>query len=114
MPILGDIINILLCQLPSSVRFNAIDCSNIADYVSLLNILLAAAPRLKNNSLTSQLMKIQGPPTKSRKEFIEGRLGINLEVLACLTGITLVGDDYQDYAIYVTWNFDITHKNEET
>ncbi|CAB4394801.1 unnamed protein product [Rhizophagus irregularis] len=114
MPLLGDVIDILLCHLPSSVRFNAIDCSNLSDYVSLLSILLTAAPRLKDNSpLTLQLMKLLQPPAKPMKEFVEERLGLSLTILARLTGITFLNAYYQDYAVYVTWNFDITNKVED-
>ncbi|GBC02154.1 hypothetical protein RclHR1_04480018 [Rhizophagus clarus] len=114
MPILGDVMDVLLCRLPSSVRFNTIDCSNLADYVSLLNILLTAAPRLKDNSLlTLQLMKLLHQPANLMKEFVEERLGLNLNILARLTGITFVNAYYKDYAVYVTWNFDLTHKVED-
>ncbi|RIA99399.1 hypothetical protein C1645_356866 [Glomus cerebriforme] len=114
IPILGDVIDILLCHLPSSVRFNAIDCSNLADYISLLNILLVAAPRLKDNSLlTLQLMKLRDPPVKPMKEFVEERLGVSLDVLASLTGITFTNAYYQDYAVYVTWNFNIICKAKD-
>ena len=105
--ILGDVIDILLCQLPPPVKFNAVDCSNLGDYISLINILLAAAPRLKDNSLlTLQLMKLHKPPAEPLKEFVEKRLGISLDALERLTGIKFINAYYQDYAVYVTWSFD--------
>jgi hypothetical protein len=83
IPILGDVIDTLLYRLPSSVRFNAIDCSNLADYVSILNILFSAAPRLIDNSLlTLQLMRLRDSPAEPMNEFIEERLGVKLSVIA--------------------------------
>jgi hypothetical protein len=113
IPILGDVIDTLLYRIPSSVRYNTIDCSNLADYVSTLNMLLAAAPRLKDNSLlTLQLMKLHDPPAKPMEEFVEERLGVGLNVIASLTGITYIDAYYKDYAVYVRWKFDITYKAE--
>jgi hypothetical protein len=111
MPILGDVIDTILYRLPSSVRFNAIDCSNLADYVSILNILFSAAPRLADNSLlTLQLMKLLDSPAKPMNEFVEERLGVKLSVVASLTGITYIDAYYKDFAVYVTWKFDIICK----
>ncbi|RHZ82289.1 hypothetical protein Glove_110g136 [Diversispora epigaea] len=117
IPIIGDAIDILLCRLSSSTQFNIIDCSNLADFVSLLNLLLVAIPRLKNvkkpnNLFSLQLMKLSGPPPKPMKEFIEERLGVELNILSYLTGITLDNCHYKDFAVYATWNFDITSKLE--
>lgn len=113
MPVLGDIIDTLLCQLPPSVRFNAIDCSNLADHVSLLNIIFAAAPRLKDNSqLTLQLIKLHNPPDNSMEEFVEQKLGLSLNILSKLTGITFVNAYSKDYAVYVTWEFDLAKDKE--
>ncbi|RGB41235.1 hypothetical protein C1646_685806 [Rhizophagus diaphanus] len=114
MPVLGDIIDTLLCRLPPSVRFNAIDCSNLADHISLLNIILAAAPRLKDNSrLTLQLIKLHNPPNNSMKEFVEQQLGLSLNTLSKLTGIIFVNAYSKDYAVYITWKFDIAKDKEE-
>ncbi|PKC13430.1 hypothetical protein RhiirA5_351617, partial [Rhizophagus irregularis] len=114
VPILGDVIDTLLYRLPSSVRFNAIDCSNLADYVSILNILFSAAPRLMDNSLlTLQLMRLRESPSKPMNEFVEERLGVNLNVIASLTGITYIDAYYKDFAVYSTWKFDIKCKTED-
>ncbi|GBC23163.2 uncharacterized protein OCT59_013938 [Rhizophagus irregularis] len=114
VPILGDVIDTLLYRLPSSVRFNAIDCSNLADYVSILNILFSAAPRLMDNSLlTLQLMRLRESPSKPMNEFVEERLGVNLNVIASLTGITYIDSYYKDFAVYSTWKFDIKYKTED-
>ncbi|CAG8485636.1 12222_t:CDS:2 [Rhizophagus irregularis] len=113
-PVLGDIIDTLLCRLPPSVRFNAIDCSNLADHVSLLNIIFAAAPKLKDNSqLTLQLIKVHNPSDNSMKKFVEQQLGLSLNILSKLTGITFVNAYSKDYAVYVTWKFDIAKDKEE-
>ncbi|PKK65554.1 hypothetical protein RhiirC2_754860, partial [Rhizophagus irregularis] len=113
VPILGDVIDTLLYRLPSSVRFNAIDCSNLADYVSILNILFSAAPRLMDNSLlTLQLMRLRESPSKPMNEFIEERLGVNLNVIASLTGIIYLDAYYKDFAVYSTWKFDIKCETE--
>ncbi|PKC53126.1 hypothetical protein RhiirA1_430152, partial [Rhizophagus irregularis] len=114
VPILGDVIDTLLYRLPSSVRFDAIDCSNLADYVSILNILFSTAPRLMDNSLlTLQLMKLRESPSKPMNEFVEERLGVNLNVIASLTGITYIDAYYKDFAVYSTWKFDIKCKTED-
>ncbi|PKY37907.1 hypothetical protein RhiirA4_391196, partial [Rhizophagus irregularis] len=114
VPILGDVIDTLLYRLPSSVRFNAIDCSNLADYVSILNILFSSAPRLMDNSLlTLQLMKLRESPSIPMNEFVEERLGVNLNVIASLTGITYIDAYYKDFAVYSTWKFDIKCKTED-
>src|SRR5581483_9860663 len=73
------------------------------------------APRLKdsNSLLTSQLMKLCEEPTKPIEKFIEDRFGISLKAFARLTGITMVDSYYKDYAVYTTWKFDITCKDED-
>jgi hypothetical protein len=114
IPILGDVIDTLLYRLPSSARFNAIDCSNLADSVSILNILFSAAPRLADNSLlTLQLMDLRDSPVKPMNEFVEERLGVKLSVISSLTGITYIDAYYKDFAVYVTWKFDIICKVED-
>ncbi|CAG8608779.1 5623_t:CDS:1 [Diversispora eburnea] len=57
-------------------------------------------------------MKLSGPPPKPMKEFIEERLGVELNIFSYLTGITLDNCHYKDFAVYATWNFDITSKLE--
>ncbi|CAB4436066.1 unnamed protein product [Rhizophagus irregularis] len=47
------------------------------------------------------------------KKFVEQQLGLSLNILSKLTGITFVNAYSKDYAVYVTWKFDIAKDKEE-
>ncbi|CAB4380536.1 unnamed protein product [Rhizophagus irregularis] len=68
---------------------------------------------MDNSLLTLQLMKLRDSPSKPLNEFVEERLGVNLNVIASLTGITYIDAYYKDFAVYSTWKFDIKCKTED-
>ena len=57
-----------LCQfrLPADVTFDVIDTSNLADHVSLLNLLVACQPRLRKCVLFRCLLSISARSTPWR------------------------------------------------
>jgi hypothetical protein len=55
-------------------------------------------------------MRLHKSPAEPIKEFVEKRLGISLDALKRLTGIKFINAYYQDFAVYVTWSFEVKDK----
>ncbi|RGB27717.1 hypothetical protein C1646_673778 [Rhizophagus diaphanus] len=66
--------------------------------------------RKLNNCIKSLIESLEN---NSMNEFVEERLGVSLNVIASLTGITYIDAYYKDFAVYSTWKFDIKCKIED-
>eukprot|EP00775_Hariotina_reticulata_P001721 gene1721-2064_t len=82
-------------SLGDDVRFDAIDCSNVADHAGLLNVLVACGPRLNPKPwarlfVTSMNWATSG--ARSILEYLSQALGATPALLPTLLGLRLCSD----------------------
>eukprot|EP00667_Euglena_gracilis_P014190 EG_transcript_14692 len=105
----GDVLTVMTTQAAESAdeghppsdaavqkaQFDFIDCSNVADYVSMQAILQAAAPLLRRQPHArlrfESLVQFQRDPRQDVTAFVRTQVGPTLAPLESLTGLQLAG-----------------------
>eukprot|EP00898_Chlorokybus_atmophyticus_P005528 jgi/Chlat1/5977/Chrsp4S06295 len=90
----GDALLLCLTELPSNMLFDAIDTSNLADQVGLVNLLACVAPRLKrhSNALRHTSTMTWSSAGSTFKEYFERAVGIDPKLFPTIFGLKLATD----------------------
>ncbi|KAL3910970.1 MAG: hypothetical protein SGPRY_008870 [Prymnesium sp.] len=89
----GDILVVGACET-TDVHFDFIDCSNVADYVSVTSLLQICAPLLSREPHArlrmESILLYKGASDKAKKTFAQDATGLSADTLASLLGLRFV------------------------